>query len=273
MVGNFPGELADAVPVRAGRAIALTVVNTSDGLRTTVEITLPGAGDPVELWTITVENLSDTARPVRVVPYLEWVLNRPEADRGHTQYNRLFAEMEYVERAPRRPGLGQAREGDGPPRRRTSPPEGFLTVAGRFHRPRPGASGRRGCSRHWPSPRPEDTAAHPTFDPIGSLLLGMTVPARGSSRVRLLIGLAGDKEQAIDLIARHLADPGGADGLRRRGAGRRSTRSGTARSRPGRPQPYFEFSDDGRRLAGPHAVHAAAVRPHDVQRAWGTSSR
>ena len=31
-----------------------------------------------------------------MVPYLEWVLNRPEADRGHTQYNRLFAEMEYV---------------------------------------------------------------------------------------------------------------------------------------------------------------------------------
>ena len=30
------------------------------------------------------------------MPYLEWVLNRPEADRGHTQYNRLFAEMEYV---------------------------------------------------------------------------------------------------------------------------------------------------------------------------------
>ena len=31
-----------------------------------------------------------------MVPYLEWVLNRPDADRGHTQYNRLFAEMEYV---------------------------------------------------------------------------------------------------------------------------------------------------------------------------------
>ena len=31
-----------------------------------------------------------------MVPYLEWVLNLPQADRGHTQYNRLFAEVEYV---------------------------------------------------------------------------------------------------------------------------------------------------------------------------------
>ena len=50
----------------------------------------------MELWTITVENQGSTARSLKVVPYLEWVLNRPEADRGHTQYNRLFAEMEYA---------------------------------------------------------------------------------------------------------------------------------------------------------------------------------
>ena len=50
----------------------------------------------MELWTITVENLSDDRATIKVVPYLEWVLNRPDADRGHTQYNRLFAEMEYV---------------------------------------------------------------------------------------------------------------------------------------------------------------------------------
>ena len=94
----------------------MKIRNASHGLRTTIEITLPGADDPVELWTITVENLSDTARSIKVVPYLEWVLNRPEADRGHTQYNRLFAEMEYVGGPPRRPGLGQAREGHGHPR-------------------------------------------------------------------------------------------------------------------------------------------------------------
>src|SRR5262249_41207279 len=74
----------------------LRVSATRNGLRTTVEISLPGVDDPVELWTITVENLGDSARAIKVVPYLEWVLNSPEADRGHTQYNRLFAEMEYV---------------------------------------------------------------------------------------------------------------------------------------------------------------------------------
>ena len=60
---------------------------------------------------ITFENLSDRARPIKVVPYLEWVLNHPEADRGHTQYNRLFAELEYF-RTPWRAarGPGQARE-------------------------------------------------------------------------------------------------------------------------------------------------------------------
>ena len=43
------------------------------------------------------------------------------------------------------------------------------------------------------SAEPKDEAAHPTFDPIGSLLLGVTVPSCGSARVRLLIGLAADK--------------------------------------------------------------------------------
>ncbi len=75
-------------------------------------------------------------RRVKVVPYLEWVLNRPDADRGHTQYNRLFAEVEYVARAARRPRLGQAREGDGPARLGRRPGR-VPVVPGRFHRPRP----------------------------------------------------------------------------------------------------------------------------------------
>ena len=180
VVGNFPGELADALAIRAGRAMRLTIVNTSRrASRRPSRSRLPGADDPVELWTITVENLSDAARRLKVVPYLEWVLNRPEADRGHTQYNRLFAEMEYVARAPRRPRLGQAREGHGLPRRRTSRPDGLPDLADRFHRPGPeplDAAGARDTGvlggRETPPP-------HPTFDPIGSLLLGMTLPATG----------------------------------------------------------------------------------------------
>ena len=143
------------------------------------------------------------ARSIKVVPYLEWVLNRPEADRGHTQYNRLFAEMEYVG------GLHAVLAWD-----KHAKAMGILAVgphagglpdlADRFHRPGPEpleAAGARDAGllggRATPPP-------HPTLDPIGSLLIGLTVPARGSSRVRLLIGLAGDRSQAIDLIARHL---------------------------------------------------------------------
>jgi len=44
---------------------------------------------------ITVTNPSSRARDIKVVPYLEWVLNSPQADRNHTQYNRLFHEVNY----------------------------------------------------------------------------------------------------------------------------------------------------------------------------------
>ena len=57
----------------------------------------PGPDDPAELWDDHGREPRPTRpRSVKVVPYLEWVLNQPDADRGHTQYNRLFAEMEYA---------------------------------------------------------------------------------------------------------------------------------------------------------------------------------
>src|SRR5262249_47251277 len=150
-----------------------------------VAMSLPGAADdPAELWTITVENRSGSARRIKVVPYLEWVLNGPEADRNHTQYNRLFAEMEYVD------GLHAVLAWD-----KHSKAMGLLasdcTPEG-FHSSRIDFIGR---ARSLWTPRvletlafseARDTLAHPTFDPIGSLLIGMTVPVGGSSRVRLL---------------------------------------------------------------------------------------
>ena len=198
------------------------------------------------------------------MPYLEWVLNRPDADRGHTQYNRLFAEVEYVaglhavlawDKHSKAMGVLAA----------DVAPEGFLSARVDFI----------GRARSLATPRAletldffeaRDTDAHPTFDPIGSLLLGVTLPARGTAQVRLLIGLAGDKRGAIDLIARHLGIPGAAaisDARRRK----ESHPIGHGEIPPGTPEPYAEFSDDGRTAARPHAVHAPAVRPHDVQRA------
>src|SRR5438105_5055733 len=81
-------------------------------------------------------------------------------------------------------------------------PEGFLTARVEFI----------GRARSLWAPRvletlafsaPRDTDAHPTFDPIASLLLGMTLAPGESSQLRLLIGLARDKRHASDLIARH----------------------------------------------------------------------
>ena len=92
-----------------------------------------------------------------------------------------------------------------------------------------------------------DTLAHPTFDPIGSLLIGMTVPAGGSSRVRLLTALTGDKGLAIDLVARHLQVPGARSVSPARD---RATFHpiGHGEVPAGTIEPYSEFSEDGRRL-------------------------
>jgi cyclic beta-1,2-glucan synthetase len=92
-----------------------------------------------------------------------------------------------------------------------------------------------------------DTDAHPTFDPIGSLLIGVRLPAYGAAQVRLPIGLARDREEAADLVARHLRIPGAeAVPASRRRKGLHPIRHGEVP--PGTPRPYAEFSDDGREL-------------------------
>ena len=136
------------------------------------------------------------------MPYLEWVLNRPDADRGHTQYNRLFAETEYVsalhamlawDKHSKAMGLLAAE----------LPPEGFLNARIDFI----------GRARSIWRPRAletlafapaQDTDAHPTFDPIGSLLLSITLEPQATVKLKLLIGLVKDKQAAIDLIQKHL---------------------------------------------------------------------
>ena len=244
VVGNVPGELAERSRFD-GDGQSLKISNITAEFRTTVEISLPGMGDAAELWTIIVENLTDSARSLKVVPYLEWVLNRPEADRGHTQYNRLFAEIEYSS------GLHAVLAWDKHAKAMgvlasDHAPAGFLSSRIDFI----GRARSLWTSRVLETLAfsiPLDTPAHPTLDPIGSLLIGLTIPARGSSRVRLLIGLVQERSQAIDLIARC---------LQIRDAGSRFT----ARPQelvhpiqhgeipPGVPQPYAEFSEDGRKL-------------------------
>ncbi|WP_435015629.1 GH36-type glycosyl hydrolase domain-containing protein [Tundrisphaera sp. TA3] len=241
VVGQFPGGRA-GVPQFERADDALRIVREADGLRATVTIRLDGAA---EVWEVAVENATDSARSVKVVPYLEWVLNKPEADRGHTQYNRLFAEMEYAA------GLHAVLAWDKHAKAMgvlasDVAPAGFLTSRVDFI----------GRARSIRSPRAletlafsdhQDTDAHPTFDPIGSLLLPLNVPARGSASARLVYGLVANKPEAIALVDRVLQIPGAASHPPAR---RRKERHsiGHGEIPPGTPRPYCTYSDDGRTM-------------------------
>jgi cyclic beta-1,2-glucan synthetase len=255
VVGNAPG-LSGAIG-RVDDGLRLT--SERHGLRVTVDIRAAGPGDPAEVWTLSIEYLTDRPRSLKVVPYLEWVLNKAEADRGHTQYNRLFAEMEYAR------GLHAVLAWDNHAKAMgflasDLVPEGFLTSRMDFI----------GRSRSLWNPRAletlafsdsehQDTDAHPTFDPIGSLLLNVYVPVIGEPQFRLLIGMAKDKAQAIDLIARHLQIPGAKDhSSERRRKAVHSIRHGEVP--PGTPQPYYEYVDDGRTL---RVLTPFTPRPYD----------
>lgn len=256
VIGNYPRELAHASSLEQN-GDSLRISNTANGIRTTIEITLAGPKDPAELWTVTVENLSTAERHLKLVPYLEWVLNRPDTDRGHTQYNRLFAEMEYSK------GLHAVLAWDKHSKAMgilaaNVEPSGFLTSRIDFI----------GRARSLWNPRvletleffkADETEAHPTFDPIGSLLVRATVAPGGSTQIRLLIGLTKNKKQAIDLIARHLRIPGTG---RISPSRKRKSSHAIAHGEipPGTPQPYSEFSADGRTLR----VHTPFTpRPYD----------
>ncbi|MDG3008193.1 GH36-type glycosyl hydrolase domain-containing protein [Paludisphaera mucosa] len=215
-----------------------------DGL-VDVEVRLPAGGDPVELWTVTLVNPTDRAMAFKIVPYLEWVLNQPGADRNHTQYNRLFAEIEYVD------ALHAVLAWD-----KHAKALGFLAVD---RRPEGFLSSRMdfiGRARGLARPRAletldfmaaNDEASHPTLDPIASLLVGVTAPPKSEGKVRFLIGMAADKAAAIDLIARHLDMPNAraAAATRTRKA---EHRIGHGEIPPGTPSPYAEFSEDGSKL-------------------------
>lgn len=256
LIGNVPGGLTEFDSLTRHEH-SLVLSSTRNEIRTTIAIAPAGHNDTAELWSITLENLSDRPRELKVVPYLEWVLNQPEADRGHTQYNRLFAEMEYTH------GLHSVLAWDKHAKAMgvlasDIVPEGFLSSRVDF----------LGRARSLGKPRvletlafvdARDTDAHPTFDPIGSLLLNARLAARGSTQVRLLIGLVADKPQAIDLVARHLQIPGAESvaATRRR---KTSHPIGHGEIPPGTPQPYTEFDEDGRSL---RVLTPFTTRPYD----------
>ena len=166
-------------------------------------IALADDDTPAEIWTLTIENPGNDARTVKAVPYLEWVLDRPESDKGHTQYLRLFPEMEYAasantllanQRKTKTWGFIASEAG----------PEGIHTSRMDFI----------GRGRSLWSPRlletldflePRDTAPCPTFDPIGAILVGATLPPRSSQTFKFLVGFARNRDAALDTVKRFLS--------------------------------------------------------------------
>lgn len=242
VLGHFPRRTCVS-PVIEHHDGRLRLTSCGNGIRTTVDISIAG-DDPAELWTILVENLTARERQLRLVPYLEWVLNRPESDRGHTQYNRLYPEMEYVaglhsvlawHKQSKAMGILAA----------DVVPEGFLTSRIDFI----------GRAQSLASPRilqtlafseARDTGFHPTFDPIGSLVLGVNLKPGEAGQVKLLIGLTSSRRSAAGLISRHLGIPPEDAAPSRPSANCPPVRHGEIL--PGTPQPYHEYSGDGTRL-------------------------
>jgi cyclic beta-1,2-glucan synthetase len=264
VLGNYPIDVGPALRVVQGDR-TVTVETEVNALRSTIDVTLPADHDAAELWTVTVENRSDARRTVGVVPYLEWVLNKPGADRGHTQYNRLFAEVEFLSELHAVLAWDKHSKACGFLAAETAS-DGFLSVRCDFV----------GRGRSLWSPRvletlafakAEDAAPHATFDPIGSLLVWLDVPPRGSARARFLVGFARDRKRAATIVSRYLAVPAGdVSPLLRDRAAVHPIGHGEVPS--GAPRPYHEFSADGRRLVI-HTPYTPRPWDHTMSNALG----
>ena len=244
VIGNFPAEIAPPATVEPNDAV-LVLAQTVNEIQTVVRITLPSDSDAVELWEITVTNSGSRARNLKVVPYLEWVLNSPQTDRNHTQYTRLFHEVNYdaslnaliaAHHETRQIGLLAAE----------TPPEGFLPARVDFIG-RAGSIWKPRALETLAFQKPCNTEPCPSFDAIGSLLLNVSLAPGATGKLRLLMGCAEDRQQAGDLISRHLKIQTDPLALAEKSPARQ-LRIGHGEIPPGTPQPYFEFADGGNTL-------------------------
>jgi cyclic beta-1,2-glucan synthetase len=238
----------------------LRVTNTAHGLKAELTISLADDDTPAEIWTLTLENPGNDPRQIKAVPYLEWVLDRPESDKGHTQYLRLFPEMEYAaagnallvnQRKTKTWGFVASEAG----------PEGFHTSRMDFI----------GRGRSLWSPRlletldflePRDTAPYPTFDPIGAILVGATLPPRSSQTFKFLVGFARNRDAALETVKRFLSPqpglPAPVDVKKKKK--KKNFLIGHGEILPGTPQPYSSYAAGGNTLV----VHTPFTpRPFD----------
>ena len=255
IVGNFPQGAFAASKIEKCED-TFRVTNNANGIKTAVKIELPDKDSTVEIWEITVENTTDKARKLKVVPYLEWVLVGGIHDRFHTQYARLYPEMEYASGANAVLAYQKSAKVMGI-LASDLPPEGFLASRVDFI----------GRARSIWSPRmletlgflsARDTSPYPTFDPIGSIVINTELRAKGSMTIRLMIGFTKNKKTALEIIAKILKPQAVKQApLPEK---KRSLLIGHGEVPPGTPQPYSTFSDDGKKLI----VHAPFTpRPVD----------
>jgi cyclic beta-1,2-glucan synthetase len=256
VIGNFPRERFEASGIERDER-SFRIVNTSHGVRTTINISLPDDHSTAELWEVTVNNLTDKTRFLKIVPYLEWVLMGGVHDRFHTQYARLFPEVEYVSLTNAILSWHRTTKSIGVLAADVSP-EGILFSRLDF-------IGR--AQSIW-KPRiletldfmaARDRAPHPSFDPIGALLINATVNAKDSLKIRLLIGYATNKKDSFELISRHLKIK---PPLPKTTAvtEKKPWLIGHGEILPGTPQPYFKYIDNGNKLL---VRTAYTPRPYD----------
>ncbi|MEO0415184.1 MAG: hypothetical protein AAF226_09565, partial [Verrucomicrobiota bacterium] len=218
------------------------IETSAHDIKSTLTITLPSADEAVELWELELENLTDSTKQLQVAPYLEWVINEPIGDRGHTQYNRLFPEMSYESESNACLALHRKTNLHGF-LASSEAPDGILSSRIDFI----------GRARTLWTPlalesgaflAPADTPACPSFDPISSQLVSVSVEADGKASVKFLVGVTKKRKDALALIDRYLKPAGKA--LPEQPP--RSPLIGHGEIPDGTPQPYFEYHDDGNTL-------------------------
>lgn len=197
VLGNYPAETG-VQPVMARDGQALTLRHASRGLEVELRMELPEPDQPVELWTVKLRNVGNDARAVRLIPYLEWQLNSAEADRNHTQYNRLFQEVSYradlgaVLALHRHTHVAGFLAADRAPEGIQMARVEFIGRAGTVWAPEAVRENR------WRAP--ESMGPLPLLDAIASLALGIELPPGGEDTVRLRIGCAGSMAVAEAMV-------------------------------------------------------------------------
>lgn len=252
VLGNYPAEIG-LQPRVWDEGDNLRFSYRQHGIDANFIVTLPDESLPLEEWSVTVHNFDKKARILFLVPYVEWSLNRADADRGHTQYNRLFPDVSYSPELNTILALHH-----------TSKLAGFLTsdrAPEGINVARVEFIGRAGTlwapealrGMHWR--KPEVMAPCPMFDSIASMALRLELPPGGEEKVKLWVGCAPSR-QAAETMIRACCPPGQA---------RPATPAHGLLIGHGRPpgmagQPYTRYEEGGRVM---RVLTPFTPRPYD----------